>query len=164
MKRITSNIKFWKTIISKNDHCWQRQPKKKEIVKTLKIDRPLLSDLYDDPVLNAIEKLLQHASVLKLSKRESTLICTPQTRLCFWVFSLNSFISAISHISSIFSQEDCPLDLLLLLSLEARWIGVYFDNRFCWIEVTGEILEVANMLVFLKSSKQKSCLIASPLN
>ena len=39
-----------------------------EIVKTLKINRPLLSDLYDDPVLNVLEKSSQHASVLKIKQ------------------------------------------------------------------------------------------------
>ena len=39
-----------------------------EIVKTLKINRPLLSDLCDDPVLNVLEKSSQHASVLKIKQ------------------------------------------------------------------------------------------------
>ena len=39
-----------------------------EIVKTLKINRPLLSDLYDDPVLNALENSSQHASLLKIKQ------------------------------------------------------------------------------------------------
>ena len=43
------------------------------IVKTLKIDRPKLSDLSDDPVLNAIENFSHHASVLKIKEaRDST--------------------------------------------------------------------------------------------
>ena len=43
------------------------------IVETLKIDRPKLSDLSDDPVLNAIENFFHHASVLKIKEaRDST--------------------------------------------------------------------------------------------
>ena len=37
-----------------------------KIVETLKIDRPILFDLSDDPVLNAIGKFSHHASVLKI--------------------------------------------------------------------------------------------------
>ena len=39
-----------------------------KIVETLKIDRPMLSDLSDDPVLNAIENSSHHASVLKIKE------------------------------------------------------------------------------------------------
>ena len=39
-----------------------------KIVETLKIDRPILSYLSDDPVLNAIEKFSHHASVLKIKE------------------------------------------------------------------------------------------------
>ena len=37
-----------------------------KIVETLKIDRPILFDLSDDPVLNAIGKFSHHASILKI--------------------------------------------------------------------------------------------------
>ena len=37
-------------------------------VETLKTDRPILSDLSDDTVLNAIENFLHHASVLKIKE------------------------------------------------------------------------------------------------
>ena len=39
-----------------------------KIVETLKIDRPILSDLSDDPVLNAIENFSHHTSVLKIKE------------------------------------------------------------------------------------------------
>ena len=37
-------------------------------LETLKIDRPVLSDLSDDPVLNAIENFTLYASVLKIKE------------------------------------------------------------------------------------------------
>ena len=46
----------------------------KSPVETLKTDRPILSDLSDDTVLNAIENFLHHASVLKTRKWETLLI------------------------------------------------------------------------------------------
>ena len=42
-----------------------------EIVETLKIARPILSDLSYDPVLNVIE-FFQHASVLKIKQARNT--------------------------------------------------------------------------------------------
>ena len=39
-----------------------------KIVDTLKTDRPILSDLSDDPVLNAIENFSNHVSVLKIKE------------------------------------------------------------------------------------------------
>ena len=44
-----------------------------KIVETLKIDRPKLSDLSDDHVLNATENFSHHDSVLKIKEaRDST--------------------------------------------------------------------------------------------
>ena len=57
-----------------------------KIRKTLdfKINSSILSDLWDDSILNSIEKFLQYAIVfLKSSKRESPLICTTLTGLGF---------------------------------------------------------------------------------
>ena len=45
----------------------------KKIVETLKIDRPILSDLSDDPVVNAIENFPHHV-FLKSRKWETLLI------------------------------------------------------------------------------------------
>ena len=36
------------------------------IAETFKIDRPILSNLRDDPVLNATENFSHHANVLKI--------------------------------------------------------------------------------------------------
>ena len=46
-----------------------------KIVETLKIDRPILSDLSDDPVLNAIESFSHHASILKIKKARNSSDC-----------------------------------------------------------------------------------------
>ena len=88
MKRISDNRKFWQII---KPNCTDRTLKDEritlvegdkviteekdvvkifkdhfeKIVETLKIDRPILSDLSDDPVLNAIENFSHHVRVLK---------------------------------------------------------------------------------------------------
>ena len=46
-----------------------------KIVKTLKIDRPILSDLSDDPVLNAIENFSHHTSVFKIKEARDSSDC-----------------------------------------------------------------------------------------
>ena len=46
-----------------------------KIVETLKIDRPILSDLSDDPVLNAIGNFSHHASILKIKKARNSSDC-----------------------------------------------------------------------------------------
>ena len=89
MKRITNNRKFWQTIKPnftdkslKDDRITTVEGDKviaeerdvlklfkdlfEKIVECLKIERPILSDLSDDPVLNAIENFSRHASVLKI--------------------------------------------------------------------------------------------------
>ena len=89
MKRITNNRKFWQTIKPsftdkslKDDRITTVEGDKviaeerdvlklfkdlfEKIVECLKIERPILSDLSDDPVLNAIENFFRHASVLKI--------------------------------------------------------------------------------------------------
>ena len=91
MKKITDNRKFWQTIkpnftdkTLKDERITlvdgdKVMTEEKNVVKkfkdhfektveTLKIDRPILSDLSDDPVLNATENFSRNASVLK-SKR-----------------------------------------------------------------------------------------------
>ena len=92
VKRITDNRKFWQTIkpnfadkTLKDERrtfvegdkiiTEEKEAVKKfkdhfeKIVETLKIDRPMLSDLSDDPgVLNAIEKFSHHANVLKIKE------------------------------------------------------------------------------------------------
>ena len=95
MKRITDNRKFWQTIkpdftdktlrderitlvegdkiITEEKHVVKKYKDFKKIVETLKIDPPKLSDLSDDPFLNAIENFSHHASVLKIKEaRDST--------------------------------------------------------------------------------------------
>ena len=96
VKRITDNRKFRQTIkpnftdktlrderitlvegdkvITEEKHVVKKfKDHFEKIVETLKIDRPKLSDLSDDPVLNAIENFSHHASVLKIKKtRDST--------------------------------------------------------------------------------------------
>ena len=98
MKRITDNRKFWQTIKS---NCTDKTLKderrtlikgdkfiteEKDVVKTfkdhfekiverLKIDRPILSDLRDDPVLNAIENFSCHESVLKIKVARNSSDC-----------------------------------------------------------------------------------------
>ena len=46
-----------------------------KIVETLKIDRPILSDLSDDPVLNVIENVSDHASVLRIKEARNSSDC-----------------------------------------------------------------------------------------
>ena len=46
-----------------------------KILVTLKIDRPILSNLSDDPVLNAIENFSHHASVLKIKEARDSSDC-----------------------------------------------------------------------------------------
>ena len=46
-----------------------------KIIETLKIDRAILSDLSDDPVLNYIEKFSHHASVLKIKETRHSFGC-----------------------------------------------------------------------------------------
>ena len=88
MKRISDNRKFWQII---KPNCTDKTLKDERItlvegdkviteekyvvkifkdhfektVETLKIDRPMLSDLSDDPVLNAIENFSHHIRILK---------------------------------------------------------------------------------------------------
>ena len=91
VKRITDHRKFWQTI---KPNCTDKTLKDEritlvngdkviteekdvvkifkdhfeKIVETLKIDRPILSDLSDDPALNAIENFSHKASVLKIKE------------------------------------------------------------------------------------------------
>ena len=46
-----------------------------KIVDTLKIARPILSDLSDDPALNAIGNFSHHASVLKIKEARNSSDC-----------------------------------------------------------------------------------------
>ena len=76
----------------------------------------------------------------------------------FWNFSSSEFVLVwafgsflwiilflqFTNIFFIFSREVCPLDILLLLSLEDGWIGVDDDCRFCCI---GATLEVAQEVI-----------------
>ena len=89
MKRITDNRKFWQII---KPNCTGKTLKderityveedkviteEKDVVKIfkghfektveiLKIDRPMLSDLTDNPDLNAVENFFHHVSALKI--------------------------------------------------------------------------------------------------
>ena len=98
VKRITDNRKNWQTI---KRNCTDKTLKDEritvvegdkviteekdvvkifkdhfeKIVETLKIDRPILSDLSDDPVLNAIESFSHHASVLKIKEARNSSDC-----------------------------------------------------------------------------------------
>ena len=98
MKRITDNRKFWQTIkpnftdetlrderttLVEGDKVITEEKlvvKKfkdpfEKILETLKIDRPKLSDLSDDPVLNAIKNFSHHASVLKIKEARNSSDC-----------------------------------------------------------------------------------------
>ena len=98
VKRITNNRKFWQTIkpnftdktfrdkritlvegdkvISDEKHVVQKFKNHFEkIVETLKIDRPKLSDLSNDPLLNATENFSHHASVLKIKEARYSTDC-----------------------------------------------------------------------------------------
>ena len=46
-----------------------------KILKTLQIDRLILSDLRDDPVLNAIENVFHHVSVRKIKEARNSSDC-----------------------------------------------------------------------------------------
>ena len=57
------------TVITEEKHVIRKfKDDFEKIVETLKIDRPVLSDLSDDPVLNAIENFTLYASVLKIKE------------------------------------------------------------------------------------------------
>ena len=98
VKRITDNRKFWQTIkpnftdktlkderitlvegdkvITEEKHAVKKfKDHFEKIVKTLKIDRPKLSDLSDDPVLNAIQNFSHHVSVLKIKEAGDSTDC-----------------------------------------------------------------------------------------
>ena len=89
VKRITDNRKFWQIIKpNRTDKTLKDErityvegdkviTEEKDVVKIfkghfektveiLKIDRPILPDLSDDPALNAIESFSHHVSVLKI--------------------------------------------------------------------------------------------------
>ena len=98
VKRITNNREFWQTIepnftgktlkdgrisLAEGDKVIAEE---KDVVKkfkdhfekieeTLKIDRPILSNLSDDAVLNAIENFSNHASVLKTKEARDSSYC-----------------------------------------------------------------------------------------
>ena len=98
VKRITDNRKFWQTIkpnftdktlkderitlvdggkviTEEKDAVEKFKDYFEKIVEPLKIDRPILSDLSDDSVLNAIEHFSHHASVLKIKKARDSSDC-----------------------------------------------------------------------------------------
>ena len=98
MKRITDNRKFLQTI---KPNCTDKTLKDEritlvegdkviteekdvikifknhfeKIVETLRIDPPILSDISDNPVLNAIEDFSHHASVLKIKEARNSSEC-----------------------------------------------------------------------------------------
>ena len=96
VNRVTDNRKFWQTIKSnctdktlKDERITLVEGEKviteekdvkifkdhfEKIVETLKIDRPL-SDLIDDPTLNAAENFSHHASVLKIKEARNSSDC-----------------------------------------------------------------------------------------
>ena len=98
VKRITDKSKFWQTvtpnftdktlkderitlvdgdkvITEEKDVVKKFKEIFEKIVDTLKIDRPILSDLSDNPVLNAIENFSNHASVLKIKEARDSSDC-----------------------------------------------------------------------------------------
>ena len=98
VKRITNNRKFWQTIKSNfTDKTFKDEritlvdggkviTEEKDVVKkfkvhfekiveTLKIDRPILSELSDDPVVNTVENFSHHASVLKIKEARNSSDC-----------------------------------------------------------------------------------------
>ena len=98
LKRITENRTFWltikpnftdkplkderitlvegnKVIAEEEDVVKKFKDHFEKIVETLKIDHPILSDLSDDPVLNAIESFSDHASVLKTKEARNSSDC-----------------------------------------------------------------------------------------
>ena len=97
-KRITDNRKFWQTIkpnftdktvkderitlvdggkviTEEKDVVKKFKDHFEKIVETLKIDRPILFELSDDSVLNAIENFSHHASVLKTKETRDSSDC-----------------------------------------------------------------------------------------
>ena len=98
LKRITENRTFWQTITpnftdkpikderitlvegnkvitEEEDVVKKFKDHFEKIVETLKIDHLILSDLSDDPVLNAIESFSDHASVLKTKEARNSSDC-----------------------------------------------------------------------------------------
>ena len=74
-ERITLVVDGDKVITEEKDVVKKFKDHFKKIVETLKIDRPILSDLSDDPVLNATEKCFHHAIVLKIKKARDSSDC-----------------------------------------------------------------------------------------
>ena len=101
MKWITDNRIFWQTIkpnitdktlkderiifikgdkvIAEEKHVKKFKDHFEKNVETLTIDRPILSDLSDDPVLNATENFSHHTSVLKIKEARKCSDCFPLT-------------------------------------------------------------------------------------
>ena len=132
VKRITDNRKFWQTIkpnftdktlrderitlvegdkvITEQKHVVKKfKDHFEKIVETLKIERPKLSDLSDDPVLNTIENFSHHASVLKIKEARDSNDC-----FSFKLVSIEDICKEIraSDASKITQSDDIPTKII----------------------------------------------------
>ena len=75
-----------------------------KIVETLKIDLPILSDLSDDPVLNAIENFSRHASVLKIKEMRDSFKLVTIEDICEEILALD--------VSKATQSDDMPTKII----------------------------------------------------
>ena len=75
-----------------------------KIVETLKIDRPIFSDLSDDPVLNAIENFSRHASVLKIKEMRDSFKLVTTEDICEEILALD--------VSKATQSDDMPTKII----------------------------------------------------
>ena len=132
VKRITDNRKFWQTIkpnftdktlrdgritllvgdkvITEEKHVVEKfKDHFEKIVETLKIERPKVSGLSDDPVLNAIKNFSHHASVLKIKEARDLTDCfsfklVSIEDICKEIRALDASKATIKNNSDIFSK------------------------------------------------------------
>ena len=149
VKRITDNRKFWQTIkpnftdktlrderitlvegdkvITEEKHVVKKfKDHFEKIVETLKIDRPKLSDLSDDPVLNAIENFSHHASVLKIKEARDSTDC-----FSFKLVSIEDICKEIRALdaSKATQSDDIPTKIIKNNSdIFSRFFQANFNN------------------------------------
>ena len=97
-----------------------------KIVETLKIDRPILSDLSDDPVLNAIESFSHHASVLKIKEARNSSDC-----FSFKLVTIEDICKEIRALdaSKVTQSDDIPTKIIKNNSdIFSRFFQANFNN------------------------------------
>ena len=95
-------------------------------LQTLKIDCPILSDLKDDPVLNAIENFSHHDSVLKIKEATKSSDC-----FSFKLVTTEDICKEIRALdaSKATQSDDIPTKIVKNNSdIFSRFFQVNFDN------------------------------------